>query len=101
LDLRLDVLLGLDELQLALDVDQDAPEALLHTAGLEECLTLLCGDVDVAGHEVREPPRVIYALEHLLDDLLRQPHLEPQIGRPLTYLTVESDKRCILQVEGW
>ena len=70
LDPALDLLLGFEDVESALDVGEDQAQALLGDHGLEDVLALLAGEVEVAGDEIREPPRLRDALDHLLDGLL-------------------------------
>ncbi len=100
LDLGLDVLLGLQHVELPLDVHQDAPHPLLDREGLEQHLALRLAQVGVAGHQVGEPARLVHPLEHLLDDLLGQAGLGAQLRRALPQLPGESDESRILRVQG-
>ena len=99
LDLGLDVLLGLQHVELALDVDQDAPHALLDREGLEQHLALLLAEIGVAGHEVGEPARLLDPFEHLLDDLFGQAGLGAQLRRPLPQFPEERDEGRILGIQ--
>jgi len=71
LNLRLDVLLGVEHADLALDVHQHPAQPLLDLEGFEQGLALGRVDLQVAGHEVGEASGFRNALEHLPDDLLR------------------------------
>src|SRR5262249_59904099 len=55
LDLLLDVLLGGEDVDLSLHVDEDSPQPLFDRQGLEQRLPLGSRNVDVTGDEVREP----------------------------------------------
>ena len=99
LDLRLDVLLGVHEADLALDVDQHPPEPVLHREGLEERLPLDRGDVEVSRHQVGESAGVVHPGQHLLDDLLGQPRLLAQLGRAGARLAVERHEGRVVDVE--
>ena len=99
LDLGLDVFLRVQHADLALHVHQDAAEPLLDAERLEQHLALGRRDVDVPGDQIREPARLVHAGEHLLDDLVRQPGLLAQLGRPRPGLPVQRDEGGILRVD--
>ena len=99
LDLRLDVLLGVEHADLPLDVHQHPAQPLLDAQRLQQHLPLRRRDVDVAGHEVGELARLVDAGEHLLDHFIRQAGLLAQLRRPRPRLAVQGDERRILGVE--
>ena len=101
LDLGLDLLLGLDQFELPLYVNQHPAQSLLDTARLQQRLPALCRDVEIPGDEIREPPRIFHTFEHLFYDFLGQPHLQAQLRRPLPHLAVQRHERRILGVERW
>ena len=75
LDLRLDLLLRVEDVDLALDVDERPAEAVLDGERLEQELPLGRRDVDVAGDEVGEPARVVRLGEDVRDRLVGQAEL--------------------------
>src|SRR5690606_5283879 len=54
LNLGLDVLLGIKHGDLALDMHQHPPDALVHLEGLEQLLALTSVEVEIAGDQIRE-----------------------------------------------
>ena len=100
LDLRLDLFLGVEHRDLALDVNQDPAQPLLDGERLEQDLPLGGADVEVPGDEVGQATRLIHAGQDLVDDLLGQAGLLPQLGRPGPRLLVQRDEGRILRAEG-
>jgi hypothetical protein len=88
LDLRLDLLLGVEHADLALDQHQHAPQALFDGQRLEQRLPLGRRDIDVARDQVGQPAGVGDPFQHLLDHLFGQPGLLAQLRRPLPGLAV-------------
>jgi len=80
-------------------VHQHAAEPLLDAQCLEQELALGWGDVDVSGHQVGEPARLVHAGEHLLHHLVRQAGLLAQLRCPGPGLAVQGDEGRILGVE--
>jgi hypothetical protein len=99
LDLRLDVLLGIEHADLPLDMHQHPAEPLLDAQRFQQDLAVGGGDVDVAGHQVGELPRIVHAGQHLLDDLVRQTRLLAQLGGSGPRLTVQGDEGRVFRVE--
>ena len=66
LDLRLDLLLSVEDADLALHLNEHAPQALLDRQDLEQCLALGGLHVEVARHEVGEPTGISDSLQDLL-----------------------------------
>ncbi len=99
LDLGLDLFLRLHEIELSLDVDEDTTQALLDPPGLEQCLSLARGDVDVPRHQVGEPTGVLHPFEHLFDDFLGETHLQREVARSLSHLLVERDERRVFGIQ--
>jgi len=89
LNLRLDLGLGIEHADLALDVDQHASEPLFDRQGLQEGLPLGDGEVEVARHEVGEATGLGHVLEDVLQELLRHPPLLAQLRGTFADLTVE------------
>ena len=89
LDLRLDLGLGVEHADLALDVDQHATEPLLDRQGLQEGLLLGDGQLDVARHEVGEATGLGHVLEDVLQELLGHPPLLAQLRGTLADLAVQ------------
>ena len=99
LDLRLDVLLGVEHADLPLDVHQDPAEPLLDAERLEQSLPLCRGDVDVPGDQVGEAARLVHSGQHLLDHLVRQARLLPELGRAGAGLSVQRHERRVLGID--
>ena len=99
LDLRLDLLLSVEDPDLALDLNQNPAKPVLDRQGFEEGLPLGGGYIDVAGYQVGKAPRIVRAGENLLDDLFRKSGLVTQFRRPLADLSIEPDERGILRIE--
>ena len=99
LDLRLDLLLRLEERDLALHVHEYLPQALLHREGLEEPLLLRHGELDVPGDEVGELARLGDRVEHLVDDLLGEAAALAELGGALADLLVERREGRVTVVE--
>ncbi len=57
-------------------------------------------DVEVAGHEVGEPAGLVHLGQDLLDGLVGQPELLPELGGALARLAMEPGERRIARVEG-
>ena len=83
LDLRLDLLLRLEQADLPLHVHEHAAQPLLDAERLEQALLLGDGQLDVAGDEVGEPARLGDGVEHLVHDLLGQPAPLAELGGAL------------------
>src|SRR2546425_12937239 len=81
LDLRLDLLLSVDDADLALHVHQHAPQSLLDREDLEQCLALGRLHVEVARHEVGEPAVISDSLQDLLHHVLGYPGLLAELRR--------------------
>ncbi len=92
LDLGLDVLLGVEHADLALDVHQHPAEPLFDRQRLQQRLPLGRGDVDVAGDQVGEAARLVHPGQDLLHHLLRQAGLLAQLGGPGPGLPVQADE---------
>src|SRR3989449_10570376 len=73
LDLRLDLLLSVDDADLALDVDQHPPQSLLDCEGLEQRLALGRFHLEVPRHEIGEPAGIGDSLQDLLHHFLGEP----------------------------
>ncbi len=100
LHLRLDLLLGLEQADLPLDVHEHPAEPLLDAQRLQQPLLLRDAQLDVAGHQVGEAPRLRHGVQHLADHLLRQPPLLSELGRPLAQFLVQRLERRVVFVEG-
>ena len=100
LDLGLDVLLGFDHVELALDVDQHAAQALFDRQGLEQHLLLLGRDVAVAGDQVGQAAGVFDRGEELLDAFARQAGALAELGRLLPRLAVEGGEGRVVLAQG-
>ncbi len=99
LDLRLDLLLRLGKLQLPLHVNQHPPQPFLDSARLQQRLALGRGDVDVPSYEIRKAPGLLDAFQDLLHHLLRESHLDAQLGGALANFLVQRHERRILGIE--
>ncbi len=99
LHLRLDLLLRIEHVDLALDVHQEAPQPLLHRHGLEQRLAVGRLDVEITRHEVGEAPGVGHALEHLLHDLFGQTRLLAELRGTLASFAVQAHERGVFGVE--
>ncbi len=99
LDLRLDLLLGVEHRDLTLDVNQDPAQPLLDGEGLEQDLPLGRADVEVARDEVGQAARLIHSGQDLVDHLFRQPGLLPELGGPRPGFLVQRDEGGILGAE--
>ena len=95
----LDVLLGIEQADLPLDVHQHLTEALLDGEGLEQDLALCRVDVDVAGHEVGELAGLVHAGQHLLHHLFGQAGLLAQFRGARARLAMECHEAGVLGVE--
>jgi AraC-like DNA-binding protein len=62
-DARLDVLLGLDAGELPLDGHEGPPHPLLVVEDLEQLLLVRRGQFQIEGHQVREGPGIVHALD--------------------------------------
>jgi hypothetical protein len=100
LNLGLDVLLGVEYADLALNVHEHAPQPVLHRQRLEQALALRWLDLEVAGHQIREPAGVGNFFEHLPHDLLGETRFLAQLRGALPRLAVQADERRILGVQG-
>ena len=83
---RLDVLLGVEHRELALDVHQHPPQALLDGERLEQRLAFGGGNLDVRGDQVGEAAGLGRVRDHLRATLLRQSGLLRQLERALAGL---------------
>ena len=99
LDLRLDVLLRVEDVDLPLDVNERPPDAVLDRERLEKELPLGRRNVDVAGDEVGEPARVVGLGEDVRDGLVGEAELLRELRRPLLQLLQESDEGGVGRVE--
>ena len=99
LDLRLDVLLGVEHTDLALHVHQHPAQPLLDRQRLEQDLALLGSDVEVAGDQVGEPAGFVDSGQHLLDHLFRQTGLLAQLGRAGAHLRYRAHERGIFRIQ--
>ena len=99
LDGALDVLLRLQQADLALDEDEHLAHALLDREGLEEALLLRDGELDVAGHEIGELAGLGDRVQHLVHDLLGEAAALAEFGGALARLFVERLERRVLVVE--
>src|SRR5205085_2725843 len=95
LHLRLDVLLSVQHADLALHVYEDAPQPVLDRQGLEQALALRRRNLEVAGDEVRQPPGLGHAFEHLPDRVLGEAGFLAQLRRPLARLAMQPDERRV------
>ena len=100
LDLRLDVLLGIDHADLPLDVHQHAPQPLLHRQRLQQRLPLRRSDVDVAGHQVRKLAGLVHPGQYLLDHFLRQSRLLAELRRPGSSLPMQRHECRLVRTQG-
>ena len=99
LDLRLDLLLRVEDVDLPLDVHERPPDPVLDGQRLEQELPLGGRDVDVAGHEVGETARVVGIGQDVPDRLVGQAELLRELGGALAQLLQERDERGIGGVE--
>ena len=99
LDLRLDLLLGVDDGELALDEQQHAPQALLDRQRLEQRLPLGERHVQVGGDGVGELAGVVDLGEEAMDHLARESQLGAELGGPLAHLAHQRHVRRRLGVE--
>ncbi len=80
LHLRLDVLLGIEHGNLPLHVHEDAAEPLVDGERLEQALAAGSVEIEIAGDEVGEAPRLVDAVEHLLHHFVGESGLLAQLG---------------------
>ncbi len=99
LHLGLDVLLGIENADLALHVDQRLPEPLLDAERLQQPLALSRGDVDIPGYQVGELAGLVDAGQHLLNHLVGKPRLLTQLGGPDPCLPMQRHERGIFRIE--
>jgi hypothetical protein len=89
LDLRLDVLLRVQDRDLLLDMKEHLAQAVLHRQRLEQSLGIGRFEVEVTGHEVGETPRLLGFGEKLLHRLLGHPGAAAELGGALAGFAVE------------
>ncbi len=99
LDLGLDVLLGREHLDLPLDADQDAAQPVLDRERLQESLLVGNRDVEVSGHQVRQPSGLVDLRQDLLDRLVGKAQLLAELGRALAGLAVQAGEGRVVRVE--
>ena len=100
LDLRLDLLLCRHHVELALHVDEDAAQPVIHRERLEHALGIAGGDLEVGRHEIREPAGLGHVVHDLRDRLLGDPTPLRELDGALADLAVESDERRRVRIEG-
>ena len=99
LDLRLDLVLRLEQRDLALHVHQHAAEPLLHGKRFEQPLLFGDGELDVARDEIGELARLGHGIEHLVHDFLGKAAALAKLGGALANFLVEGFERGVLVVE--
>ena len=100
LHLRLDLLLGFQEGDLPLHMHEDLPETVLDRERLQEPLLLGDGELDVAGDEIGEAPRLGDGVEHLMHDLLGEAAPLAELRGTLADLLMERDEGGVLLLDG-
>ena len=99
LDLRLDVLLGVEDRDLALNVEQHLADPLLHRQRLEQLLGRGGLEVEVPGHQVGEATRLLGLGEELLHRLLGHAGPAAELTGALAGLAVEGGEGRRLGVD--
>jgi len=99
LDLRLDVLLGVEHADLALHVHQHAPQPLFDRQGLEQGLALGRPDLEVAGDQIRELARLARGLEHLAHHFVGQTRLLTQLRSALACFAMQRHEGGVVGVD--
>ncbi len=99
LDLRLDFLLRVEDVDLALDVNESPPHAVFDRERLEEELPVCRRDVDVARDEVGELPGVVRLGQDVRDRLVGEAELLGQLRGALLQLFQECDEGGVGDVE--
>ncbi len=97
--LALDVFLGLEHRELALDVNQDAAQALFDRQGFQQSLALGGRHLGVSGDEVGQTAGVLDRRDDLLDDVLRQAGALTELRGALARLAYQSDESGIPRIE--
>ena len=92
---RLDFFLGVDASQLPLDRDERQSHALLVVENLEQLLLLRRRELEIECDEIGEWPRLVDALDQLVERLGGNAPTGAQLGRPVAKLTVERLKRRV------
>ena len=100
LNLGLDLRLGLQHAELALNVDEDAAHPFLDGERFEQFLLLGNGQLDVTGDEVGERPRLGDVVHHVVQDFLRQASGLAEFHRPFASLASERRESAVLLVDG-
>ncbi len=96
--LALDIALGLEHRQLALDMNEDRAQALLDREDFEQLLTLGRRDVDMGRHQVGEAAGLGGHGQCLLGQLFGQSGALGELESPLTRLAEQSDEGGIMQI---
>ena len=96
--LGLDLLLGVEDGELALHLEQDLAQTLLDGEQLEELLAVGGGQFDVGRNQVGESRRLGGDGDHLLHELLREPGALGELDRALARLAEEGDESGVARV---
>ena len=98
LDLRVDVLLGVEHLEPPLDQRQHPPHPLFDRQRFEQGLVVAGLEIEVAGHEIGEPAGVGDAAQGLVQHLVGDAGAGAEFGRPVAELLVEGDEGEVVRV---
>src|SRR5215470_12197973 len=88
-----------EDVDLLLHEDEDPPQAVFDRESLEEALPVAGLNVEVARHEIGEPPGIRHLGEDLLDRLVGEAELLSELRGALARLAVESEERGVPLVE--
>ncbi len=93
------MLLGLQHGDLAIEVDEDAPQSKLHRRRLEQLLFVGSVQLHVIGDVVGQSARLLHRPNEALDDLFRHAPVAPQLRGLLAHLAKQTLERRVIRVQ--